>query len=77
MLEKEYQYYETHIEALTMQYHGKVIVIKNDAVIGAYSSNGEALQEALKHHAIGTFLIQHITDTAKVEVQRFYSRVYV
>jgi hypothetical protein len=75
MLEKEFQYFVTHQKELVKQYNGKYIVIKDEQVIGAYPSNGEALEETVKEHKLGTFLIQFCAPGIEVYTQEFHSRV--
>ena len=57
-LEKEFQYYIDHQGELVEKYRGKVIVIKNEGVIGVYDSDIEAIEETSEKHEMGTFLVQ-------------------
>ena len=59
MLKKEYDYFKSHFDELFSQYEGEYIVIKNEAVIGHYTSFDEAYRETGQKEKIGTFLIQH------------------
>ena len=59
-LTDEFQYYLDHQTELAEQYEGKVIVIKAHRVIGAYSSEIEAIRQTTKKHALGTFLVQTV-----------------
>lgn len=77
MLEKEYQYFLKHKDALLKKHEGKFIVIVGNEVVGSYSSREEALKEASSKHDIGTFLIQKISRGEDDVIQRFSSRVYV
>lgn len=76
-IKNQYEYYKNNIEELSKKYLGKHIVIKNMQVIGAYGSFGEALNNTLKDHEIGTFIIQHCKGSLTDEIQNFTSRVYV
>lgn len=76
MLEKEYNYFLNNKEVLVANYHNRVVVIKDDEILGDYDSKEEALRETVKEHELGTFLIQEISDE-ELEDIRFYSRVYV
>ncbi len=58
MLHKEFEYYLSHQKELIQKYEGRFIVIKDEKVIGAYSSRIEAYNETKKHHKLGTFIIQ-------------------
>lgn len=77
MLEKEYGYFQKHKDELKKKYLGKFIVIKGEAVIGVYSTAGEALKETSGKNEIGTFLIQEIVENDSDIIQRFHSRVFV
>ena len=77
MLEKEYQYFLKHKDALLKEHEGKFIVIVGTEVVGSYLSREEALKEASSKHGIGTFLIQKISRGEDDVIQRFSSRVCV
>ncbi len=77
MLEKEYRYYLNHRETLLKKYSDRVIVIKNDEILGDYGTKVEALKITAKTHEPGTFLIQKISPEEMNNVPRFHSRVYV
>ena len=57
-LDKELTYFIEHQDELVKSYGGKVVVIKDQQVIGSYESDLAALRGALKEHEAGTFLIQ-------------------
>lgn len=77
MIENEFKYYLDHQSELVEKYNGKFIVLKNEQVIGAYSSNQEAYSETIKKEALGTFLIQHCTPGAESYSQTFHSQVII
>ena len=60
-LEKEFKYYIGNQDELVKKYKGKVIVIKNEKVIGVYDSEVEAVQETSKKEPLRTFLVQRCT----------------
>ncbi len=74
-LEKEFNYYLQHQKELIEKYKGKFIVIKDDAVIGAYESELEAVKETLKQHELGTFLVQKCEPGSESYTYTFHSRV--
>jgi hypothetical protein len=74
-LENEFQYYLDHQEELVEQYEGKVLVIKDCKVIGAYDTSTEALVEARKKYEVGTYLIQRCSRGDEDYTQHFHSRV--
>ena len=57
-LQKEFDFYVANQDQLVREYDGKVIVIKDQRVIGAYDSEMEAVQATVKVHPLGTFLVQ-------------------
>lgn len=74
-LEKEFQYYLDHQDELVEKYNGRVIVIKDQEVIGDYDSDIEAIVETEKKHPIGTFLVQLCSEGSEHYTQHFQSRV--
>ena len=45
MLKKEFTYYLNHQSDLVSKYNGKFIVLKDEKIIGVYSSHSEAYNE--------------------------------
>ncbi|MYA22593.1 MAG: hypothetical protein F4Z30_07305 [Gemmatimonadetes bacterium] len=74
-LKDEFQYYLDHQAELAAQYEGKVLVIKDHRVIGAYSSEIEAIRQTTKQHALGTFLVQPCSADPESTLQTYHSRV--
>ncbi len=74
-LEKEFEYYLKNQKQFVKQYNGRVLVIKNCAVIGVYDSDQEAIEETTKQHELGTFLVQLCEPGADSVTQTFNSRV--
>jgi hypothetical protein len=75
MLEKEFKYYIDNQKELLNTYNGLYIVIKDNEVIGSYSSELEALLFTQKTEEIGTFLIQFCSPGENAYTQTFHSRV--
>ena len=75
MLSREFQYYKQHQDELVSKFEGKYIVIKDEEVIGSYSSELEAYLETKKNHALGTFLIQFCAPGKENYTQTFHSRL--
>ena len=73
-LRDEFQYYLDHQAELAAQYEGKVIVIKDHRVIGAYASEIEAIRQTTKKHALGTFLVQPCSSDPESTLQTYHSR---
>ena len=57
-LKQEHEYYLANKAEIDSQYPGKAIVIKNNTVIGIYSSRIEAVEKTQREHEPGTFLVQ-------------------
>lgn len=74
-LEKEFNYYIENQDELVKKYNGKVIVIKDRQVIGAYDSDIEAVRTTMKQHKPGTFLVQKCGPGVENYTQTFHSRV--
>jgi hypothetical protein len=74
-LEKEFKYYLDNQDELVKKYNGKVIVIKNQKVIGVYDSEITAIQETSKNESLGTFLVQKCTLDKENYKQTYHSRV--
>ena len=74
-LEKEFNYYLEHQDELIREYNGKFIVIKDDAVIGEYESELEAVEETSKRHELGTFLVQKCVPGSESYTHTYHSRV--
>ncbi|MEK6406254.1 MAG: hypothetical protein AABN34_04745 [Acidobacteriota bacterium] len=58
MFTKELAFFIDNQEKLVEQYKGKILVIKNDEIIGVYGTPLEAYLESQKTHELGTFMIQ-------------------
>ena len=75
MIEKEFRYYVENRTELSAKYEGKVLVIKDQKVIGVYHSESEALKKTVGNHDLGTFLIQACSSDPNSVVNTFHSRV--
>ena len=74
-LEKEFKYYIDHQDEMVKKYDGKVIVIKDGTVLGAYDDDLTAITETRKTHDAGTFLVQRVSAGSDDISQTFHSRV--
>ncbi len=74
-LEKEFKYYLDHQIELVEKYNGKFIVIKDEKVLGAYSSESVAIETTAKTHELGTFLVQKCEPGTAGYTHTFHSRV--
>ena len=58
MFDKELAFFIAHQDELVAQHPGKVLVLRGEAVEGAYHSAIEAYIDAQKRFPLGTFMIQ-------------------
>ena len=73
MCDLNYRYFVSHLDELCQKYEGKYLAIKNEEVIGDYSSFDEAFCETEKVEELGTFLIQYCSKDQSAFVNNFYS----
>lgn len=76
-LKRQFQFYLDHQAELVRKYDGKVIVLKDDVVLGAYSDEAEAVRETQREHELGTFLVQRVSAGSEDYTQTFQSRVVI
>jgi hypothetical protein len=74
-LKREFEYYLANQKAFVDKYNGRVIVIKDQKVLGAYGDELDAITETQKTHKLGTFLVQKVTPGTEAYTQTFHSRV--
>jgi hypothetical protein len=74
-LKPEFDYYLSHHDEFVTKFLGRFVVIKNQAVIGVYDSDLEAVTEASKKEPLGTFLVQKVEPGRESYTQSFHSRV--
>ncbi len=72
-LDKQFKYYLDHQRELVKKYNARFIVIKDEQVIGDYSTEAEAYDVTVKEHKLGTFLIQHCLPGEESTTTTFYS----
>jgi len=75
VLEHEFRHYLEHQDEFASEYEGKVLVIKDQKVIGVYDSEAEALNQSILCHELGSFLIQACSKDPNSTVRTFLSRV--
>ncbi len=73
-LDQEYQYYKSNQKEFLGKYTNKILVIKNQEIVGVYDTEAEAYSEAINKYELGTFLIQKCVPD-KENTQTFHSRV--
>ena len=75
MLGKEFKYYIDNQTELLKKYNGRIVVIKEEQVVGDYDNYEDALFDSAKKFELGTFLIQECTEGEDAYTQTFHSRV--
>ena len=73
--EAQLQYYLDNQDELVKQYNGRVLVIKENKVLGDFDSEIDAITKISKTHKIGTFLVQKCTPGKDEYTHTFHSRV--
>lgn len=74
-LRKQFEYFLKNQSELVKLYNGKVVVIHDEQVDGVYDSELEAVTDAAKKYAMGTFLVQRVEPGHDAYTQVFHSRV--
>ena len=58
MLQQDFQYFISNQEELAKQHEGKILVIKDQKVIGVFNDILDAYFTTQQEHELGSFLIQ-------------------
>lgn len=74
MLDKEFDFYLKNQTCFVEKYNGKVIVLKDEQVIGVYDSEIDAVNETSKKYELGTFLVQRCSPGSENTTITFHSR---
>ncbi len=64
MLVTEFKFYRSNYNMLLEKYSNKYIVIKGKKVIGSYDTHTAAFIKTIHTEALGTFLIQFVSEKA-------------
>ncbi|MDR2732389.1 MAG: hypothetical protein LBB36_04135 [Fibromonadaceae bacterium] len=57
-LDREYNYFISNQNELVRRYNKKILVIRENSVVGSYKTFEKAYNDAVKKYPLGTFLIQ-------------------
>ncbi|HVN75210.1 MAG TPA: hypothetical protein VMT19_02755 [Thermoanaerobaculaceae bacterium] len=74
-LKQSFTWYLEHQDELVNQYNGKILVLVECRVAGAYDTKEEALQSAISAFGLGNFIIQRCSPGETDTTQHFNSRV--
>ena len=69
LLDRELETYERHKEELLAASEGKFVLIRNDEVVGTYSSGNDAIAEGYRRFGNVPFLLKQIV---RIEVPQNY-----
>lgn len=72
-LNSDYKWYIDHKPELLAKHRGRVLAIRNGAVVGVYDTEPEAVRETARKYELGTFLVQPCQEDEEPQV--FHSRV--
>jgi hypothetical protein len=73
--DQDFDYFVQNMEPFYKRYGHKFLAIKNKSVLGVYDSFNSALDETLKHHKAGTFIIQECFKNVEASVNHFQGNV--
>ena len=66
MLEIECQCYLKRREEFLREHLGKYVVIKGETLLGVYDNEYDAVDETIKSHDLGSFLVRQVVAKQKV-----------
>jgi hypothetical protein len=58
MFDKELDFFRRNQTSLLKQYQGKVLVIRENNIVGVYPTMIEAYKDATRKYELGTFMLQ-------------------
>jgi hypothetical protein len=76
-LEDEFSYYRANQDEFVARYDGKVIVLKDNQVIGCFETEMDAVIETRKTHERGTFLVQRVSQGEGAYTATYHSPMVV
>ena len=74
-LKREFDYYLAHQDEIVRQHNGKVVVIKDQRIIGEYDDQATAVAETCKNYELGTFLVQKVAPGDQGYTQVFHTSI--
>lgn len=76
MLEKDFKYYLDNQAEFVKNHNGKILVISNQKLCGAFDSMKQAYDFGVEKCGIGSFIVQRCSPGKTDYTQSFYSRVH-
>ena len=74
-MKEDFQFYLDNQDNLVKKYNGTFIVIKNKEILGSYETELKAIEETIKQHELGTFIVQKCEPGDESYTQTYHSRV--
>jgi hypothetical protein len=71
--EKELKFYIDNQRELVEKYDGKVIIIKNQTVVGIFGTTSEAYNFGVEKYGLGNFAIQQVGKDKETHTAVFHS----
>jgi hypothetical protein len=75
-LKKDLEWYIANQQELSTKYNGKILLIVNQQLIGAFDSMSEAYSTAIKSYTLGTFTLQPCSPDSDSYTLTLYSPAY-
>ena len=72
----DFKWFKEHNDSLFAQYGNSYIAIKNQTVLGAFSSYAEGVSTISRTEPLGTFIVQHCTGDKTGYTNYIYSMNY-
>lgn len=72
-LRQQFQYYRDNRSDFVGEYDGRVIALKDNAVLGVYDDEFIAVAETEKEHELGTFIVQRVSSDEEANAVTFYT----
>ena len=73
MQDRDYDWFMNHYTCLYEKYGETYLAIKNQSVIGVYSSYAEGVRKTSENEELGTFIIQRCTENKSDLINYIYS----
>ncbi len=74
-LGQEFKWYLKNKDDLIQKYEGRVLVIKDEKLVGLFDDEMEAIRHTALEHELGTFLVQECSSDPLSTSATFHSRV--
>jgi len=62
MLDAERHYFDANFDELRSKYLGRVVLIKGDALVGAFDSEDAAIAEGARRFGLSSFMVRRVEE---------------